>query len=603
MNKTIIINIGGTIFHIEEDAYDYLKNYMSEVKRSLHNNPDSFEIVTDIENRFAELFNHILEEQNKQVVVAEDVKSVMAQMGNPAEFNNSEEKESEAKASGNENFPGQNSGEKRRLFRDSDDRVIGGVCAGLAHYFDVDPIWVRLGFALILLFGGFSLIPYIILWIAVPVAKTRADKISMKGGVVNLDTIRQSVEQDLKDLTNKAQNWKKENINADTSNRVRNFFGEIFEALGKLIVAIFHAARGFLGLLMVSIGGCLLISLFVTLIAFFSTSQSNYILEGFFSILPREDFWGIGIVSFLLVVIPLIFIIIIGLRILFKKIQLTLPVVQTLLVIWFISLGLGTYYGVKIANQYRHRNFISQEIPLKSNSKQVYRLKLDENLIPENPEAAGYDKSEILSLNQNHHRFHFSFGGDWDNQGPHNIDFRIERSDSNKIYLQEKFTANGPTRNEALRFASQITVPFQQRDSVFHILNRMNFPDKDGFRAQSANLILFLPIGTSIWIDHDTRDIVSDLYPWDTEYEFHGKSEDIFIMTSTGLKPKFGTIKPKRKENLQSSEDTDEPEKPAKPEKLQKKEIDTAARIIQKHPPKYSYSILIHPDHSGPLMD
>src|SRR3982751_7964 len=91
MNKTIIININGFIFHIEEDAYEILKAYMTDVKRHFLNSADSLEITTDIENRIAEMFSELLGRENKQVIVEADVKAVINQMGTVADFENAEE--------------------------------------------------------------------------------------------------------------------------------------------------------------------------------------------------------------------------------------------------------------------------------------------------------------------------------------------------------------------------------------------------------------------------------------------------------------------------------------------------------------------------------
>src|SRR6201999_2621059 len=88
MNKTIIININGIVFHIEEDAYEILKNYMTDVKRHFSNSADSLEITTDIENRIAEMFNDILLNENKQVIIEQDVNLVIEQMGTVADFEN-----------------------------------------------------------------------------------------------------------------------------------------------------------------------------------------------------------------------------------------------------------------------------------------------------------------------------------------------------------------------------------------------------------------------------------------------------------------------------------------------------------------------------------
>src|SRR5471030_2685311 len=116
MNKTIIININGIVFHIEEDAYEILKNYMTDVKRHFMNSADSLEITTDIENRIAEMFAELLAGDNKQVIVEQDVNNVIEQMGSVADFESADE---DSKASSNP-F-GDYKGETRRLFRDPDD--------------------------------------------------------------------------------------------------------------------------------------------------------------------------------------------------------------------------------------------------------------------------------------------------------------------------------------------------------------------------------------------------------------------------------------------------------------------------------------------------
>src|ERR1700723_3169597 len=139
MNKTIIININGIVFHIEEDAYEILKNYMTDVKRHFSNSADSLEITTDIENRIAEMFSELLAKDNKQVIIEQDVNTVIGQMGTVADF---ETADADEKA--DHNPFGDHGPSPRRLFRDPDDHLVAGVCAGIANYFDFNPVWVRL---------------------------------------------------------------------------------------------------------------------------------------------------------------------------------------------------------------------------------------------------------------------------------------------------------------------------------------------------------------------------------------------------------------------------------------------------------------------------
>jgi phage shock protein PspC (stress-responsive transcriptional regulator) len=181
MNKTIIININGTVFHIEEDAYEILKNYMTDVKRHFLNSADSLEITTDIENRIAEMFSELLATENKQVIVEQDVKSVIEQMGRVEDFDDIYE-DNKDPAGGADTY--NTSG--RKLFRDPDNHLISGVCAGIANYFDIEPLWIRAAFVLSVLFAGSGLLLYIILWIVIPKATTRADRMAMKGEKLNL---------------------------------------------------------------------------------------------------------------------------------------------------------------------------------------------------------------------------------------------------------------------------------------------------------------------------------------------------------------------------------------------------------------------------------
>lgn len=172
MKKNISINISGIIFHIEEDGYETLRQYLDSVNRYFASFEDSSEILADIESRIAELFLAKLNE-GKQVITAEDVQALMATMGNVSDFKAAEEQESAepspaaAPASSGRSFSGGQS--SSRFERDIKRKVLGGVCAGIGHYFNIDPVWPRLFFALLVLgsYGGLVLL-YIILWIVLP---------------------------------------------------------------------------------------------------------------------------------------------------------------------------------------------------------------------------------------------------------------------------------------------------------------------------------------------------------------------------------------------------------------------------------------------------
>ena len=178
MKKTITINLAGIVFHIEEDAYEVLQQYLSSVKQYFLKVEGGADIQGDIESRIAEIFTGFITDF-KQAISIEDVQSVIRQMGTVEDMIGDDEEfatvneTSSAGSSQNQSSAGQQ--ENKRIVRDSTNGLIGGVCAGLAAYFEVNPLWVRLG-TLALFFGfpvfpplsGFVFLSYIVLWIAMP---------------------------------------------------------------------------------------------------------------------------------------------------------------------------------------------------------------------------------------------------------------------------------------------------------------------------------------------------------------------------------------------------------------------------------------------------
>ena len=169
MKKTLTINLGGTVYHIDEDAYILLDNYLNNLRYHFRNHEGADEIVRDMEDRIAELFNEYLREGH-QVVTIREVEAVISRMGKPEDLNDDSE---EGEATSQQTVDADPSETvTRRLFRDPDDRILGGVASGLAAYLGWDPTWVRLAFILIgLVFHGFIFI-YLIAWIIMPLART-----------------------------------------------------------------------------------------------------------------------------------------------------------------------------------------------------------------------------------------------------------------------------------------------------------------------------------------------------------------------------------------------------------------------------------------------
>ena len=176
MKRTFTANINGLIFHIDEDAYDRLQAYMRSIKTHFANQDGTDEITSDIESRIAELMQLLITPQ-KQVITIEDVESIIKQLGEPQEMSEEEEPQKEEKEK-----RAYSSNVGKRFFRDPDNKVISGVCAGIAAYFNIDPVIIRILFVVFFLIGGSSFWVYIVLWIAIPEAKTSVEKTSNERG-------------------------------------------------------------------------------------------------------------------------------------------------------------------------------------------------------------------------------------------------------------------------------------------------------------------------------------------------------------------------------------------------------------------------------------
>ena len=176
MKKNISINISGIIFHIEEDGYKKLKDYLDSINKYFSSYDDSEEIIADIESRIAEIFLEKLEDGGKQVISHEEINQLINTMGEISDFQAMEEEDdftTSQKSNQKKEEPftkkseERSSYEPRKLYRDLNSQVVGGVASGIAKYFNIDTLWTRIAFILSL-FAGFGILIYIIMWMVIP---------------------------------------------------------------------------------------------------------------------------------------------------------------------------------------------------------------------------------------------------------------------------------------------------------------------------------------------------------------------------------------------------------------------------------------------------
>lgn len=189
--------MGGCLFHVELPAFEQLNRYLDELKRVIAGTEGEEEIFQEVEYRLAELLQSALGDA-KRAVNLSDVDRACAQLGEPSAFGSEGDAEHQTGGQRDRKVNAGGTGEfRRRLFRDPDDNVFGGVCAGLAHRFGVDPVIVRAVMLVLGLFSGIGVPLYLILWLIIPKARTAADRLAMKGDPVTVESIKFTVEQQM----------------------------------------------------------------------------------------------------------------------------------------------------------------------------------------------------------------------------------------------------------------------------------------------------------------------------------------------------------------------------------------------------------------------
>ena len=211
MQRIIQINITGRLIPIEEDAYLALRDYLRSLERHFASEEGKDEIIQDIENRISELFTIRLQ-AGTPCIDQEDVRKVIETLGPPYTLG------AETASPVNPYLPGpytgpqqRSSSGQRRLYRNPKDKVLGGVCSGLANYFDIDPVIVRLIMVVLFLGAGIGLLAYVIAWIVIPLARTPEELASLTGGEpMNFETLKRNLGEELQDLKRNGESMSRE---------------------------------------------------------------------------------------------------------------------------------------------------------------------------------------------------------------------------------------------------------------------------------------------------------------------------------------------------------------------------------------------------------
>jgi phage shock protein PspC (stress-responsive transcriptional regulator) len=502
MNKTVNINLGGMFFHIDEDAYQKLTRYFDAIKRSLSNSSGQDEIIKDIEMRVSELLNE-KQKTDKHVVGMKDVDEVITVMGQPEDYRIDDE----GIGSTTSNFTSSSASNTRKLYRDTENGMIGGVLAGLGHYFGIDKVWLRI-FLLVLIFAwGTGVLAYIILWIVMPEAKTTAEKLEMTGEPVTISNIEKKVREEFENVSEKFKNANYDEM----GNRVKTGAEKVGSSLGDFIIAVLRVFSKFLGIILIISGLFILAALFIGVFTLGSSSFVNVPWQEFIDAGNFTDYpvWVFGLIMFFAVGIPFFFLALLGFKLLSPNLKSIGHIAKyTLLAIWLISVSLAITIGIKQATAFAVDGRVVKKANINLNPTDTLFIKFKHN---------DYYAKDINDNNN----FKITLDSTGNNViYSNNVRFKIEQTDTKSAYIQIEKEAKGETLFEAKQRAEKIKYGYKMEGNHLILDNYLLSDLKEKFRNQEIEITLFLPLGTLLKMDQSARNYDQtdgDYFLWEPE--------------------------------------------------------------------------------------
>tara|TARA_R110001583_G_scaffold82151_3_gene218300 strand:- start:143 stop:1891 length:1749 start_codon:yes stop_codon:yes gene_type:complete len=506
MNKTININLGGIFFHIDELAYQKLKLYLDAIRRSLSDDPQGRdEILNDIEHRIGELLSEKIKDE-RQVVNENDIDAITKIMGKPEDYLVDEEIF--------EDEPRQyTKSTSKKLFRDGDDKFLGGVCSGLGHYFGIDTIWMRIIW-LVLAFGfGFGFLVYPLLWILIPVAETTAEKLQMNGEPVNISNIEKKIREEFQEVTSRVKDGvndvsekvKSSDFKKKVESRTKSGIQEILDTIGKILITLFTIFGKFIGALLIFIAAATLIGLIIGGFSFFSFGVLGF-GDGFIqhppfffdSVVPA---WLLVVFTFIAIGIPFVVLFMLGLKILSSNVKSFSSTTKlSLLGVWIISLlGLG-FAGINFATQNAYDGVYNQteQLPFVANDTLKIKMIGDDNLS---------NRSELTRR----YSYETVYDGDIQKLYSTRINVDVKSTDNSNAYVKIRKESSGKNRLNANNNAQSVEYQFQLSDKDLLLNGYFLTEFKNMVKDQLIDITVYIPLNTIIYLDKTTNTFLDDV--------------------------------------------------------------------------------------------
>ncbi len=497
MDKTISISLGGFSFIVDDRAFMKLKNYLDEIRRSLHGMEGTEDIIADVETRIAELFKEKL--GSREVVNENDVDHIVDIMGRPEQYIDEEgvEEKSTYTGSGTSYKSTSSEGVKKKLYRDPNDKIVAGVLSGLAHYLGIETwitrlIWIILFFSdAFISFTSITIIGYIILWIILPKAETATQKYEMYGQAGDFETIKKNASQAAVEMKGVAR---------DASGAL----GKIFHVLGKIILF-------FIGFMLICSGIGLIIGAISLLVTTF-TGMPVEIFGYFFDYEWQNVLAKILLMT--LMIIPAILIMTLGARLISKRVKISKIFIFSSLAVWVLAVIAASIMGVSFG-----KNFMYD---IEYTDKKTFAIAQD-----------------TITINFNEFRNSGKYKYRWfDNDMNDFIQFdgNLHRRIENDIYLEEthdsvlsveiQYHSKGRNMDNARENAEQIQYNYQINEKgELEFNDFITLPEGSKFRDQYVDIYIYVPKGKTI----HTQNVDDVEYNGENDYYKYYNGKNKFI--------------------------------------------------------------------------
>jgi phage shock protein PspC (stress-responsive transcriptional regulator) len=506
MNKTVNINLAGTFFHIDEDAYLKLQRYLEAIKRSFTDSQGRSEIISDIEARISELFSERVK-HDKQVIGTKEVEEVITIMGQPEDYLVDDEIfEDEPKQA-------YRSSSSKKLYRDTENSYIAGVASGLGHYLGIDAVWVRLLWILFALgSGGTFILIYILFWVLVPEAITTSEKLTMKGEPVNISNIEKKIKDGFDNVSQTVSDTVKSIDLPKQGNRIKSTSKSFFDTIGDIIMFFFKVVGKFIGIILMIVGAATLIGLIVALFSVGIADAVHVPGIDFFNAANAASVpvWFMSLLLFFAIGIPFFFLFYLGLKILVTNLKSIGNIAKfSLFGLWLISIISLIVVGVKQASEFSEDASVIQKEQLNITSNDTVFVSMNNN--PSYSKQFGRHSNLFKPVyDENNHKLLYST----------DVRFILKSTKDSVASISVDKNSRGSSYQKAKIRAEKINYFYALNGNRLELDGYLTTAFNNKFRDQQVEVTLFLPEGTIFFADENTYSFHSNEDNYDDLLDF-----------------------------------------------------------------------------------